>query len=301
MLLKGFLQYLQFEKRYSPLTVQAYASDLEQCRQYLQQNYKVDDPDMLSADHRKIRSWVVSLMMEKRSAKTVNRKISSLKTYYRFLLKKGVIKKNPMVRISAPKIPGSLPIFLGPADVESVFRHISESYPAETERDLYVRLRDAVIMELLYGTGIRRAELLGLRNESVDFGRKTLRVLGKGNKERILPLGPNLLALLQGLIARKEALFPGFPFLITTDKGGKAYANQVYRTVWSLLPDASTLTRKSPHVLRHTFATHLSNNGAGLEAVKELLGHSSLASTQVYTHNTIERLKEIHRTAHPKG
>ncbi|MBC8173561.1 MAG: tyrosine-type recombinase/integrase [Chitinophagales bacterium] len=300
MHLKGFLSYIQFEKRFSKHTLDAYRSDLSQFSAYIAEKHNSDDKDLTSITHRQIRSWVVHLMNEKRTPKSVNRKISTLKTYYKYLLRKGAIKKNPMLKVVAPKVAKPLPLFIDKKSIQEIF-NLFDKYPASTEKDKFIRIRDLFIVELLYGTGIRRSELLGLKENSFDLKNKTIRVLGKGNKEWLLPMVNNLKDILRQYLEIKKNLFGDSVFLILSNAGQKAYPALIYRIIHKLLSETSSLSRKSPHILRHTFATHLSNNGAELNAIKELLGHASLASTQIYTHNTIDKLKEIHRLAHPKA
>lgn len=298
---KRFYTYLQFEKRYSLNTLDAYKVDLEQFSDFILTQYPDEDPDLISVHHRQIRAWIVQLMDQQISAKSVNRKISTLKTYFRFLLKQEVIQKNPMAKVIAPKMPKPLPVFIETNNMNSLFGLIENEYPESNEMEKFIKARDRLIIEILYSTGIRRAELLGLKNESFNQSSKTVKVLGKGNKERIIPVSDELLKLVFDYIGIRNKLVGEKEFLLVTEKGKKAYPGLIHKIVSSLLQHVSTLTRKSPHVLRHTFATHLSNSGAELNAIKELLGHASLASTQVYTHNTIDKLKDIHRHAHPKG
>ena len=298
---KRFYTYLQFEKRYSLNTLDAYKVDLEQFSDFILTQYPDEDPDFISVHHRQIRAWIVQLMDQQISAKSVNRKISTLKTYFRFLLKQEVIQKNPMAKVIAPKMPKPLPVFIEANNMNSLFGLIENEYPESNEMEKFIKARDRLIIEILYSTGIRRAELLGLKNDSFNQSSKTVKVLGKGNKERIIPVSDELLKLVFDYIGIRNKLVGEKEFLLVTEKGKKAYPGLIHKIVNSLLQHVSTLTRKSPHVLRHTFATHLSNSGAELNAIKELLGHASLASTQVYTHNTIDKLKDIHRHAHPKG
>ncbi|MBC8045788.1 MAG: tyrosine-type recombinase/integrase [Fimbriimonadaceae bacterium] len=301
MHLNGFFSYLQFEKRYSHHTVEAYRSDIAQFTEFLKEHYQNQDDDLLAATHRNVRSWIISLMDNSISAKSVNRKISSLKSYFRFLIKQGIIKKNPMLKIASPKTPKTLPLFVDKKGMEAVFNFIDTIYPFSTPVEKFIQVRDKFIVELLYGTGIRRSELISLSEKSFDYSKKTVKVLGKGNKERILPVGKKIMQLYNEYIQQRNFVFGKTENLFLSNTGKKANTDLIYKVVHNLLSENTTLTRKSPHVLRHTFATHLSNNGAELNAVKELLGHATLASTQVYTHNTIDKLKEIHRLAHPKA
>jgi|JI61114DRNA_FD_contig_123_2290_length_3138_multi_8_in_2_out_0_4 integrase/recombinase XerC len=301
MYLEGFYTYLQFEKRYSKNTLEAYSKDISQFQDFLIQEYQSDDPELLLVNHRQVRAWVIHLMNNNVTPKSVNRKISALKTYYRFLLKNNAIAKNPMAKVVSPKIPKKLPLFVEKTGMEELFDVLDQVYPVETEVQRFVKQRDRLIVELLYSTGMRRAELLGLADNSFDRAQQQVKVLGKGNKERIIPVSKGLMLMADDYIAERKRIFgAGGPFIVT-ESGKPAYPKMIYNIVHQVLNHVTTLTRKSPHVLRHTFATHLSNNGAELNAIKELLGHASLASTQVYTHNTIDQLKKIHKLAHPKG
>lgn len=301
MHLESFYTYLQYERRYSRNTLDAYRNDLEAFGAFIRAEYGEGDPGLTDVHHRQVRAWVISLMESGVSARSVNRKISTLKTFYRFCLQQKVIRKNPMARITAPKTPKNLPVFVERGSMQDLFSVVEGDYPVETEQQCFVQLRDSMIIEVLYATGMRRGELLGLSDQSIDRSKGQVKVLGKGNKERIIPVSTNLVGLIDKYIAERDRLFgKGSAFLVTAS-GKPAYPRMVYTVVHRVLQKVTTLTRTSPHVLRHTFATHLSNNGAELNAVKELLGHASLASTQVYTHNSIEQLKKIHKRSHPKG
>ena len=301
MHLNGFFTYLQYEKRYSPHTIAAYRNDLSSFQSYLQKSGVSFHPELTDITHRQVRGWVVSMMDEKISARTVNRKICTLKSYYKFLTKRDVIRKNPMLKVISPKTDKPLPLFVEKKGMEGLFTFIEKNYPQESDTELFIKFRDKVIVELLYGTGMRRGELLGLRDNSFNLSAGMVKVLGKGNKERIIPFGKPVGKSIEEYISQRKKLFGTTDQFLLTSKGGKAYPRMIYDIIHRLLQNITTIQRKSPHVLRHTFATHLSDNGADLNAIKELLGHASLASTQVYTHNTMERLKEIHRRAHPKG
>ncbi len=301
MYLDAFYKYLKFEKRYSIYTLEAYRTDLKHFSAFIETVYQAKDPDLLQISYRHVKAWIISLIDKKVTAKTVNRKISSLKAYFRFLSKRGLIKSNPMLKIRAPKISRPLPVFIEQKSMYELFDEIHKDDSSDNPVSGFIFLRNKLILELLYATGIRRAELIGLKEGSFDFFNRTIKVLGKGNKERIIPTGEKLILLTKKYISERNRIFGGTEHLIVTAKGEKAYPRLIHRVVGVLLQDVANLTRKSPHVLRHTFATHLSNNGAELNAVKELLGHASLASTQIYTHSTIAKLKEIHRLAHPRG
>ena len=290
-----FLDYLSFNRRYSAKTVQAYGSDLEQFTGFLRKLY---GPDTLleAVTGSMVRSWLADLKDKNQSSRSINRKISALKSYYKYLMREQRIDASPMRKVIAPKQGKRLPAYVEePAMVQLLDpARFSEDWKGRTER---------LVLELLYQTGIRLSELLQLKNSQVDYSLKSLRVLGKGSKERILPLSDPLLALLRDYQQAKPRMLEHFDSerLLVLSNGKPLYASFVYRLVRAQLGTVTTQSKRSPHVLRHTFATHLSNHGAELHAVKELLGHASLAATQVYTHNTVEQLKRIYQQAHPKS
>ncbi len=289
-----FFKYLTYEKRYSPHTLTSYRTDLGQFAAYLANTYQLEDP--AQADHTIIRSWIVSLLQNKMEARSVNRKIACLRSYYKFLLRQGQITQNPMLKVIAPKSGKKLPAFLPKETIEQLFEQIE--FP-----DTFEGWRDKLVLELLYGTGMRLSELIGLQENSIDLNQKTIRVLGKGQKERILPLNKALQTCLEIYRKFKSLEFPDnqpAPLLVTS-KMQPLYPKLVYRIVKNYTGMVTTSQHRNPHVLRHTFATHLLDNGADLNAIKDLLGHSSLAATQVYTHNSIEKLKAIFEKAHPKA
>jgi len=293
--IKSFLDFLRHEKRYSPHTVLAYSTDLEQFFKYLVENdYPVSPLGEITATY--IRSWLAELMENRLTAKSVNRKISTLQSFFRFHVKAGLILVTPMEPVIAPKIAKRLPVFVEENQAAVLFNEasFSDDWEGRTER---------MILELLYATGMRLSELINIRENQVDMKLLHIKVLGKGNKERIIPIDATMRDSIEVYINRKwEQLdVVDKDFMLVNKKGKKLYPKFVYLVVKKHLALVTTLKKKSPHVLRHTFATHLTNQGANLNAVKELLGHSSLASTQVYTHNTIERLKEVYRKAHPKA
>lgn len=295
MVLDTFFQHLTTEKHYSQLTTKAYRKDLEQFTAFLTQNYEISDPAL--ADHHIIRSWMAMLFLNKISPRSINRKLSTLKTYYKFLQRQQVIKENPMLRLISPKMSKKLPEFI---DKDSMFRLFDEIEFA----DNFAGTRDRLVLEILFSTGMRAGELIELSEKDIDLNTNQLRVTGKRNKQRIIPFGPYLNTLISNFIQLKTKevkLEHSQHFLITTIKGKKAYPRLIYGIVNRYLSKVTTKTKKSPHVLRHTFATLMLNNGADLNAIKELLGHESLAATQVYTHNTIDRLKKIYQQAHPKA
>lgn len=289
-----FLQYLQYEKRFSEHTIAAYQTDIDQFVTFLKEAQ--DLASAAEAKHVHVRAWVIALLGQSMSARTVRRKLSSLQAYYRFLLKHGALTENPLLKTTIPKIGKRLPAYAQERELEQLFE--ATDFP-----DDYIGQRDRLLLALLYTTGIRRAELLALRLSDIDFGRGTLRVLGKGNKERLVPFGLALAKQLQHYYTLRRTTFPDAEtdHLLLTGKGRPLYPKGVYNIVHRYLSLVTTIEQRSPHVLRHSFATHLSNHGADLNAVKELLGHASLAATQVYTHNSIERLRQVYEQAHPKA
>ncbi len=290
----SFLKYISFEKRYSKHTVSSYQNDLGQFHSFIQDKFHTDQ--LSEATQLMIRSWVLSLMDANISARSVNRKIASLRSYFKFLLKREVIKKDPTSKIRSLKIDKELPSFADEAEF-SIFLD-SVIFP-----DSFEGRRDQVVLEMLYGTGIRLAELLGLKVLDINQSQSTIKVLGKRNKERVIPISNTLAELVRIYIDEKNHMFSHDQnsYLIVNKDGGQAYSMLIYRTVKKYLSQVSSIDKKSPHTLRHTFATHLLNKGADLNAVKDLLGHSSLAATQVYTHNSLEKLKSVFDQAHPKA
>ena len=289
-----FFKYLEYEKRYSPHTLTSYHTDLGQFAQYLQDTYHISDP--AEADHSIIRSWILTLVHKNLEARSVNRKIACLRSYYKFLLGQQRIQVNPMLRIKAPKVSKKLPAFVP----EEPFNHFLDSFTFEEN---FEGQRDKLILEFLYGTGIRLAELIGIAHDDLDLHAGTVRVLGKGNKVRIIPLNDTLLATIAHYLKQKNDFFGNNNSgkLLVTNKARPLYPKFVYRVAKKYISLVTTSEHNSPHVLRHSFATHLLNKGADLNAIKDLLGHSSLAATQVYTHNSIEKLKSIFEKAHPKA
>jgi len=293
MPIERFLEHLAFEQRASPLTVKAYEGDLAQFTTFLTEAGGTGGA--VAATDRSVRAWMMQLLQEGMSARSVNRKLSALRAYYQYARTVGACHGDPTALIEPPRTPKRLPEFVAERNMERLLEEMP--WPAG-----FVGNRDRLIIELLYGTGMRLAELMGLSPADLDLRRGTVRVLGKRNKERIIPLAPPLVELLRGHLAERALLDPApdTPLLVRPD--GKPLTR---RTVQSLvthyLSAVTTQDKRSPHVLRHTFATHLLEHGADLNAVKELLGHASLAATQVYTHNTVEKLKQAHRQAHPRG
>tara|TARA_R110002096_G_scaffold21498_3_gene69848 strand:+ start:8481 stop:9353 length:873 start_codon:yes stop_codon:yes gene_type:complete len=290
MLIEEFINWLEKEKRYSQHTLLAYRTDLLQFEVYLLERYETK---LLEANSIMIRSWMVEMMDEGMTTKSVNRKISSLKTFYNFQLKREQLKVSPMQKIIAPKNKKPLPAFVKNTEMESLFDR-------QDFADDFEGKRDELIIEILYACGIRLSELIGIEEKDLDLYQPTLKVLGKRNKERIIPMHKGLLQKVKAYIDLKAELFSS-PFLLVTDKGEKLYPKFVYRKVNYYLSQVTTAKKKSPHILRHTFATHMLNNGADLNTIKELLGHTNLAATQVYTHNSIEKLKNIYKQAHPRA
>lgn len=292
--IKFFLQYLQFEKRYSGHTIISYQNDLEQFFTYLISQY--DAPAVADVTAGYIRSWLAEMRIEKMTAKSLNRKISSLRSFFKYQLKLGEITVTPLTTISAPKIGKRLPSFVGEKDMETLQNKVA--FP-----NTWKGKTDKLLIELFYATGMRLSELTGLKMWQVDKENSQVKVLGKGNKERIIPVSKEMVLQLTKYFKERQQLPAecSCDNLFVNEKGKALYPKYVYNVVKANLSLVTTVQKKSPHVLRHTFATHLTNNGADLNAVKELLGHSSLAATQVYTHNTIDRLKDIHKKAHPKA
>ena len=292
---EDFIQFLASEKHYSPHTIAAYKNDLAQFHTFSISNY--DLVNAVDLDHQVIRSWLAHMVESGVSARSARRKLSTLKSYFRFLLKRGLIRENPMQKIIAPRASQKLPVFVGKDKMEKLFELISTDVG-------FIGIRNRLVMEMLYATGMRVSELIAIKHKDISMEAMTLIVTGKRNKQRIIPFGSQLLAVLKDYLVIKEEQFGIIninDYLITTVKGKQSYPRLIYNIVTRNLLLVTTQTKKSPHVIRHSFATGMLNNGADLNAIKELLGHSSLAATQVYTHNTIERIKHIYQQAHPKA
>lgn len=285
-----YIHRLTNEKRYSKHTTLAYQTDLNQFYDYCE----FCGEDILTITSSKIRLWIVSLLEDSISAKTINRKISTLKSFYKFLLREQVIDKNPMDVIISPKIEKRLPEFIDQAKLNLLL----DSGPLEDE---FEGVRDYLIIELLYFTGIRLSELISLKFQDIDFANYTIKVLGKRNKQRIIPISKKLVESINNYKKYRDSIITTADFLFITKKGNMLYPKLVYRVVYKYLSLATSNSKKSPHILRHTFATHMLNNGADLNAIKELLGHANLSATQVYTHNTFSKLKTIYKQAHPRA
>ncbi|HEY2349828.1 MAG TPA: tyrosine-type recombinase/integrase [Puia sp.] len=292
-----FIDYLKFEKRYSIHTVRAYRDDLGQFFTFLESNF--GETPLRSVSTTFIRSWLASLKEQKITSKSINRKISSLKSFFKFQLRTGLLEKSPMTGVITPKSGKRLPVYVEEKDIQLLMEQIDfpDSWQGRTER---------LLIRIFYNTGVRLTELVTLKNGQIDESGATIRVVGKGNKERIIPISPSLLDEIQLYQGEKQSLAgchntePADTLLV--NEAGKAlYVKYAYLAVRKWLSRVTTIDKKSPHVLRHSFATHLMNHGADLNSVKELLGHSSLAATQLYTHNTIDKLREVHKKSHPRG
>ena len=299
----SFINYLRFEKRYSAHTIRSYKDDLEAFMAYVGREF--GGLELKEVSPAVVRSWLASMKDEGLSSRSLNRKISSLRSFYKYQLKNGVVETSPMGAIISPKMSKRLPVFVEQKEMAILFDEVA--FP-----DDWGGWTDRLVLAILYYTGMRLSELVGLREGHVDSGNRTVKVLGKGNKERVIPVNEVLMAAIRVYCEKKSELgaaeSPGRPkgvvdreFLLVNGAGKKLYPKYVYRVVRRYLAQVTTIEQKSPHVLRHTFATHLMNAGAGLTPVKELLGHASLAATQVYTHNTIEKLKDVYKKAHPKA
>lgn len=292
--LKSFLQYLKLEKRYADHTLQAYQNDLEQYSLYLRTTFSISQ--LQDIRHTHIRSWMVCMLEQGMTTTTINRKLSALKTFHKYTMKRGLISINPMNKIVMPKTSKPLPTFLTNKSMALLFQNVDFG-------EGYAGCRNRLILETLYATGMRRAELIGLQLADTDLVKCRFRVFGKGSKERMIPFSDELKKILEQYMSLRQDTFPEITLndLFLTDKGQPLYPKFVYNIVKRHLSEITTQDKRSPHVLRHTFATHLTDNGADLNSVKELLGHSSLASTQIYTHNSIEKLKRVYEQAHPKA
>jgi integrase/recombinase XerC len=289
-----FAAYLQFEKRYSEHSIIAYSTDLEQFASFASTQFDVHEVEGISTGV--IRTWLAFMKDEGLSARSLNRKISALRSWYKFLRKQGYEGPNPLQALVAPKTPKRLPAYVENSDLQKLWAGIE--FP-----DDWNGRTDKLILQLLYQTGIRRAELVGLKERHVDYANRTIKILGKGNKERLIPVDPIMLEQIKAYTTAKRDLPDGVDtgVLLVTANGKRLYPKYVYNRVVHYIGQVSSVSKRSPHVLRHSFATHLANAGADLNAIKSLLGHSSLAATQVYTHNTIEKLRDIFRQAHPKA
>lgn len=289
-----FLQHIKYEKRLSHHTVTAYEGDLKQFSAFLLFQYEFKEPE--KADFQMIRSWIVALVDEKIENRSINRKIATLRSFYNFLLRHKTITTDPMLKIKALKTDKTLPKYVEEKPMENLLDDMEFS-------DDFSGLRDKLVLELLYGTGMRLAELIGLKITDLNLYNNTLTVLGKRNKQRIIPVNKSLVEAIKKYLTLRTDIIDDTTntYLIVTDSGTQAYPMFIQRLVKKYLSLVTSLEQRSPHVLRHTFATHLLNRGADLNAIKDLLGHTSLAATQVYTHNSIEKLKKVFKQAHPKA
>ena len=303
MQIDKFIRYIKFEKRYSNHTVIAYQSDLYQFIEFLNNpENQIPAPSATilhpsQINHFHIRSWMVSLMDQKIIPRSIDRKIATLRKYFKFLVQEGEITINPTAKINTPKVPKNLPVIV---EDTRLIQMLDEN---EVFKNDFSGLRDNLIIEMLFGTGMRLSELLGIKETDINLYEGTVKVLGKRNKERIIPINNELKLLLARFleVKKNQQFYNNSLTLIVTNTGAEAYPKLIYNTVHKYLSYISTQDKRSPHVLRHTFATSLLNNGADLNAIKELLGHANLSATQIYTHNSVERLKSIYKQAHPKA
>lgn len=290
--LAAFIRHLQTEKRYSSHTLTAYSRDIEGAADFFQQTYEIEDASALSHFH--LRSWLAALRADGLEARSVNRKISSLSSFFKYLMREGVLEKNPARQVKALRTPERLPQYLKESEAGVMLGELqfSDGFTGATER---------LLLELLYTCGLRRAEVTTLKESDIEWSLRQIRVLGKGSKERLIPVSPVLLEDIAAYTELKKELPAASQTLLVLSDGKPLYPVWVYRTVKHYLGQVSTLKKRSPHVLRHSFATHLLANGANIQAIRDLLGHSSLAATQVYTHTSIDKLKDLHKRLHPRG
>lgn len=289
-MVNSFLQYIQYEKKYSSCTVFSYQNDIDQFQNFLSENYSLS---IEQTELKHIRNWIIQLKQDNIKSSSVNRKISALKSLFKYGLKNNHIKSNPCLKLQSLKTPKKLPSFFKESELEAVL---------DSDKNLennFADLRNNIILEILYQTGIRRGELIGIKDSDFNFFSLTLRILGKGNKERVIPISKGLKEKVEEYINIKNQIFNS-PYFIVTDNGEQAYPNLIYRTIKNSMSCVSSLQKKSPHVIRHSFASSLLNNGAEISAVKELLGHANLAATQIYTHTSYEQLKKTYKQAHPR-
>jgi integrase/recombinase XerC len=293
-LVDAFLEYLNLEKKYSAHTITAYKNDLQSFKKFLEMEYAQEN--LREVHYSQIRNWIVNLVDIKVSNRTVNRKVSALKSFFTFLQKTKQIDYNPLSKHKSLKIEKRLQVPFSFKEINTVINDIDKD-----ANDDFESLRNRLIVELFYSTGIRRAELINIKQRDVSFSDKTIKILGKRNKERFVPLLESVIQTLNRYLALKKEFEIGLEELFITEKGNKIYETLVYRIINHYFGQVSSKEKRSPHILRHSFATHLLNEGADLNSVKDLLGHSSLASTQVYTQNSLDVLKKVYNKAHPRG
>ncbi|RLD52964.1 MAG: hypothetical protein DRI94_01400 [Bacteroidetes bacterium] len=291
---KRFLKYIEYQKKYSSHTVNSYATDLNNFYGFCIDNEFITSEDEIISDYKIIRKWIVFLSSQKLSAKSINRKLSTLRSFYNFLLRENLIDSNPILKITRLKTEKKLPEFISDKKMELLL-------DSPVFSDDFEGVRNHLIIEMLYGTGMRRAELINLSVKNIDLNKQNVKVTGKRNKQRIIPFPVNLSELINKYLMLRKEINTENEFLFLTKTGKKIYPNLVYRTVNKFISFVSTQKKKSPHTLRHTYATSLLNNGADINAVKELLGHANLSATQIYTHNTFEKLNRIYKQAHPRA
>ena len=289
MIQNKFITYLSSEKRFSEHTIKSYSTDLKQFTSFLSSEFQIID-EINEISFQIIRTWIASLLEKGINPRSVNRKISTLKTFFKFLIREGELIENPMIKVVAPKSKKRLPIFIEEDQIKSLLNEVQFESG-------FIGQRNKLIIELFYVTGIRLSELINIKISDVDFSNQSIKVLGKRKKERIIPLSSSMINSLDNFIKNNHKNH----FLFTNLDGVKLYTKLVYRVVNKYIAKISSVNKKSPHILRHTFATHMLNNGADINAIKELLGHANLSATQVYTHNTIEKLKTVYKQAHPRA
>lgn len=292
MLVNSFLDYLNFEKKYSKHTITAYKNDLYSFQKFYEKEF--NDSNISTVNYAQIRNWIVALVNLEVTNRTINRKISSLKSFYKFLQKTKQLEESPLAKHSALKIAKRIQVPFSEKEIENVIN-------TEVDFNDFEAVRNKLIVELLYSTGMRRSELIHIKVVDIDFNGQTVKVLGKRNKERIIPLLNSVIKSLKDYLVLRSSIETNQSYLLLTKKGKKTYDTLVYRIINNYFSSVSSKVKKSPHVIRHSFATHLLNEGADLNSVKELLGHSSLASTQIYTHSSLGKLKEVYNKAHPRS
>ena len=288
----AFIKYLKFEKRLSDHTILSYDNDLKQFESFFK-TYSTNK-EIKTTDKRAIRSWIVELSLKNLSPKSINRKIATLKSFFKFLIKRDVIEINPTTNITSLKTDQKIPNFLKEKDVNFLFDNLILEKNFNGERDM-------MILELLYGTGIRISELINLKTRNINLPKKEMKIMGKRKKERIIPLHQQIISQIKKYLDKKNEIKSTHEFLLCTNKGKKLYPMLIYRIVKKHLSSLINSKKYNPHLLRHTFATHILNKGGDLNSIKDLLGHESLAATQIYTHNSIEKLKETFKTSHPRA